>query len=132
MASLYFFSTIEEMVIDASDAVESPRGVYFLMNEGRVVYAGQAQDVHSRILAHRRQGEKQFDSARWIRCGDDSELTDIENALIRALSPPLNIMGLGDAPSVSELSIIDRLCDAPRATAIRLYEREDYEPREDL
>lgn len=61
--------------------------VYFLINDGEVVYVGQTIHLMPRIASHKR--DKDFDSYNFIEC-KASELDLIESFYIHALSPRLN------------------------------------------
>jgi Uri superfamily endonuclease len=62
-------------------------GIYFLIKDGMIMYVGQAKNIVSRIIDHRKI--KQFDRWSWIHC-DFRELDHTERAYINALQPPWN------------------------------------------
>lgn len=64
-------------------------GVYFLINNGEIVYVGQSMNVHKRISEHARQKEKEFDAFHYVVC-DPAMLDELENAYIIALAPRYN------------------------------------------
>lgn len=66
-------------------------GIYFLIDEGRVVYVGQSLNVLGRMPRHAMS--KQFDRFAYIPC-DQEALNFAESLYIHALQPPLN----GPAP----------------------------------
>lgn len=61
--------------------------VYFLINDGEIVYVGQTIHLMPRIASHKR--DKDFDSYNFIEC-KASELDLIESFYIHVLSPRLN------------------------------------------
>lgn len=66
---------------------ERPSGVYFLINDGRVVYVGQTREIMLRLYTHRKQ--KDFDKVYMIEV-PNQELDTVERKLIKVLDPPLN------------------------------------------
>lgn len=64
-------------------------GIYFLMEDGEVVYVGQSVNCHSRISDHVRLEQKQFDSVYIIRA-DREALTQLENLYIKKFNPKYN------------------------------------------
>jgi hypothetical protein len=77
----------------------TPSCVYFLIKESRVVYVGQSINLAARIGTH--QQEKDFDRVvyMWV---PESELDEVEGALIRALKPKLN--GKTGTPSCGDIN----------------------------
>lgn len=63
--------------------------VYFLYDEGRLVYVGQSKTLKYRIDQHIQDGTKIFDSVAFIRCCV-SQLSEIESYYIRAHAPKYN------------------------------------------
>ena len=62
-------------------------GVYFLVQDGAIVYIGQSIDIRLRLLS---QGNRhQFDSVFYLPC-DAADLNDLEKSLILALEPAQN------------------------------------------
>lgn len=79
----------DEIVAKATQHV--PRsGVYFLIDDGKIVYVGQSVDVFVRISHH--VGAKKFDSYHVIDCLPES-LRAMEDIYIKRLNPPLNVAG---------------------------------------
>ncbi len=62
-------------------------GVYFLVRKGEVVYVGQSTGPMARVSSHKR--DKKFDVAYMVPVPAYA-LNDVEEALIRLLSPVLN------------------------------------------
>jgi hypothetical protein len=68
----------------------SPPGVYFLCNDDDVVYVGQSVQPLARVATHitsDKQGK--FNRAFIVPCLPE-HLTEVENAFIRTMEPPLN------------------------------------------
>lgn len=67
------------------------RGIYFLIDNDRVVYVGQAVNVVIRVMTHMRAGKK-FDAVSFYSVADDSEITlkELEDFFIEFLCPSLN------------------------------------------
>lgn len=61
-------------------------GVYFLVDQGEVVYVGQSMQPMARIAMH---GDKQFDRV-YLKPIPSRSLDAVEGALIRLLKPKLN------------------------------------------
>lgn len=64
-------------------------GVYFLLQDGKVVYVGQSTNVKKRLISHR-YTEKQFDSYRVINCAHD-RLLYYEKRWIARFNPIYNL-----------------------------------------
>lgn len=84
---------IVEHAVPATTAV----GVYFLIQDKRIVYVGQSTNVFSRIFTH--IGSKKFDSYVYIPC-EKEKLDKLESLYIHFLSPPLN----GNTPAGNKLA----------------------------
>ncbi len=76
----------EEEIVKESLPYEQATGVYFLINNGRIVYVGQAVCVHSRLRAH---SDKNFDRYAYIACPVEM-LNKLESLYIHCLRPELN------------------------------------------
>jgi len=63
-------------------------GVYFLIENGIVVYVGQSVNVFARVGQHKSDGKK-FDEVRYFRC-DKDDLDEKEMFFIKLLQPELN------------------------------------------
>lgn len=75
-------------------------GVYLLLFEGQVVYAGKARDVRARLIQHERdrdKGFKEWDSAKFM-LAPESQIMTLEAALIAQYQPPMNRVGIVDDP----------------------------------
>lgn len=70
--------------------------VYFLMDEGAVVYVGQTTNLKWRIDQHIQQGVKEFDSVAFAPCCV-SRLLEVESHYIREMAPPYNQCGIAKA-----------------------------------
>lgn len=78
-------------IIARSGRISTKCGVYFLINDGRIVYVGKSINIAARIGQH--ASEKEFDSFAFILCGLD-ELDETERAYISAMKPPMNRAGV--------------------------------------
>lgn len=65
--------------------------VYFLVRAGKIVYVGQAIDLHRRLGQHRTEG-KNFDSFVSLWCARE-QMDEIESYYIGALKPRWNVRG---------------------------------------
>ena len=66
--------------------------IYFLCRNEKVVYVGQAENVHQRLVEHMKT--KLFDAVFYIRV-PANKMNKIENSLISYLKPEYNKTGLG-------------------------------------
>lgn len=64
-----------------------PPCVYFLVQDGKVVYVGQSIELPGRISAHRK--DKKFEKVLFL-CVPKSELNRVERDFIKALKPEMN------------------------------------------
>ena len=87
-------SAIEDLFKLPKTLFNSGTCVYFLCHDGKVVYVGQAQNVHQRLVEHMRT--KVFDSVFYIRV-QGHKLNKIESALISYLKPKYNKSGLKES-----------------------------------
>lgn len=66
-------------------------GIYFLIDDGEIVYVGQARnDIAARLIAHHRSG-KIFDSYFWTKCHPDY-LSELEADYIVRFEPRYNMV----------------------------------------
>lgn len=93
----------EPEIVAASQAVGSCVGVYFLVENMRVVYVGQSLNVHGRVATHATERRKHFDRYAYIQC-DRSELDVLESLYIYSLRPLYNVDSDGhlQAPLTAE------------------------------
>lgn len=70
----------------------SCRGVYFLINEGDVVYVGQSVEVVRRVKEHKHIGDKEFSNALFMPV--PGPMYFAEYLCIWLLRPKYNIDGL--------------------------------------
>jgi hypothetical protein len=61
--------------------------IYFLCREGKVVYVGQSENVHSRLVEHIKT--KHFDNVFYLRV-PANKMNKVEHALISYLKPEYN------------------------------------------
>ena len=80
-------SKIEELYRIPETLFHSGTCIYFLCREGRVVYVGQAENIHSRLLEHHKT--KNFDDVFYIRVSAN-KMSKIESSLIAYLRPEYN------------------------------------------
>ncbi len=66
-------------------------GVYFLFSgmDDEIVYVGSSKDILSRLIQHRKEGEKEFDGYTWITCAT-TEMEQLELNYILLLRPKYN------------------------------------------
>ena len=79
---------IEQEIIAYKTAYNAACGVYFLIENDRVVYVGQSINVYTRIYTHMKDRQRQFDSYTYIPCEAD-ELDVLESLYIHSLAPLL-------------------------------------------
>jgi len=77
----------EHEIVEHAVPMHTACGVYFLIEEKKIVYVGQSTNVFSRIFTHVQT--KKFDSYVYIPCERDM-LDKLESLYIHFLSPPLN------------------------------------------
>lgn len=80
----------EDDIVKQSKAAQAVSGVYFLIDEGRVVYVGESGNVHARVACHIRDGGKDFTRIHIIPC-NEAERRTLEKAYIKKFNPPLNV-----------------------------------------
>jgi hypothetical protein len=76
----------EEDIIKGSAPWATASGVYFLINDDKIIYVGQSTNVYARITAHH---DKAFNSFAFIPC-DSKVLDGLESLYIHIFRPPLN------------------------------------------
>jgi hypothetical protein len=64
--------------------------IYFLVNNGRIVYIGQSRNPISRLRDHNDYGDKEFDSAYFWQAPEGAPLIKLESALIALARPIYN------------------------------------------
>lgn len=69
--------------------VKIPPCVYFLIEDGRVVYVGKSSSLQGRITTHI-EDKKSFTRVLYIECKTEEDALDLEAAFIHALKPSLN------------------------------------------
>jgi hypothetical protein len=72
--------------------MENEIGVYLLFRKRRLVYVGRSKNPPKRVDAHRRNG-RAFDYSLTVNCPAE-DVAWIERALIAALNPPQNSLGV--------------------------------------
>lgn len=76
----------------AASTMENEPGVYLLFKDQRLVYVGRSKNPPNRISSHRKNG-RPFDHAVYLTC-KAADVAWIERALIEAMNPPQNKMGV--------------------------------------
>jgi hypothetical protein len=79
---------MHDEIVNAAIPCKSLVGVYFLIEEGQVVYVGQSTDMLRRISRHR-DNDILFDSFTVIFCSKD-KIDEIESMYIDAFLPKYN------------------------------------------
>ena len=101
---------------DVTELLQLRSGIYFLCEQGQVVYIGQSVRLGSRVNTHRSDG-KDFDRIfflPWPRF----DLNRLEAALIKILHPPLNNTFTTVEPTDADRELIKSLLVNGTATAI--------------
>lgn len=80
--------TPDAILVKAVPADPIMCGIYFLIRDGQITYAGQSVHIMARIASH--MAFKRFDSWAWTPC-DRSDLNALERAYIDALAPEENV-----------------------------------------
>lgn len=93
-----FYLTDEQIVSLAGPVTDAWRvaGIYFLVNDGRIVYVGQSKNIGRRIEDHGEAG-KIFSGVTWFQA-PPFFLDDIEAYYIDRIGPELNVrrqIGIG-------------------------------------
>lgn len=86
-------SRIEELFKLPETLFNSGTCIYFLCNHNKVVYVGQSENVHQRLIEHMRT--KIFDAVFYLRV-PANKMNKIESALISYLKPEYNKMSIND------------------------------------
>jgi hypothetical protein len=74
----------------ASKEVEALGGVYFLLQNQRIVYVGKSNNVHARLADHFAKKVIEFDRFHIVPC-DPRDLDHLEALYIGALRPKYNV-----------------------------------------
>jgi hypothetical protein len=83
----------EADIVKAANTWALATGIYFLIDNGKVVYVGQSVNVYARISYHY---DKVFESFAFIPC-EKRMLDKLESLYIHVLRPPLNGDHVGGA-----------------------------------
>lgn len=81
----------EEEILRTSIPLSPLRGVYFLLDRGKVVYIGRSVNCYVRIGTHFDECTKVFDSYYVIEC-KEKELDDLEMQYIGKFMPKYNVV----------------------------------------
>jgi hypothetical protein len=82
---------LSELEIVAASIPTDPLkcGVYFLIDDDKVMYVGKSVDIHARLIEHRRSG-KVFERWHWIPCPREA-LDDLERSYLDTFLPKWNL-----------------------------------------
>jgi len=89
---------IDDLAENAYKKVGQCNGIYFLFNEGNLVYVGKGWNCFLRVAEHTRKepnNNKMFTHWNFIEIPESENLGTIERALIQKYRPPLNKTHLG-------------------------------------
>lgn len=105
-------------------------GIYFLYHKNELVYVGQSTNCISRILAHERDSDKEFDVYEIAEC-KESDLNILELFYIEKYSPKYNVNHVGvEADNLNKnvlkilISALIRLPEIPNTEMTRQYLKE--------
>jgi len=76
-------------IMDNAKIFDLKCGIYFLINNGEIVYIGQSVNFESRIASHIKDNEKQFTHYSYDIC-QEKDLTIMEALYIKYFSPVYN------------------------------------------
>ena len=77
----------ESKILESSISYDGLSGVYFLINDNKIIYIGQSKNVFARIHTH--SMTKKFNKIAWVNC-ELKHLDIIESFYIHAFRPELN------------------------------------------
>ena len=75
-----------DQIVESSKPWYQSSGVYFLIDEGKIVYVGQSVNIYARIPSHH---DKKFDRYSYVPC-KPRLLNILESLYIHCLQPKLN------------------------------------------
>lgn len=84
---------LDELAENAYKKVGQCNGIYFLFNEGNLVYVGKGWNCFLRVAEHTRKeshNNKRFTHWNFIEIPESENLGAIERELIKKYRPPLN------------------------------------------
>jgi hypothetical protein len=99
----------EHEIVSVSKPWQQFVGVYFLIDNGKIVYVGQSVNVYSRISQH----SKKFDSFSILPC-QKNELDALESLYIHVLKPPLNSNDTNTFAPMSMQKLMQYIKDSPQ------------------
>lgn len=85
----------ESHIVSSAMRVDACSGIYFLIQDRKIVYVGRSSMVWRRIAAH--MIEKRFDSYYVLEC-QAADLGALERKYIAKFKPVLNIHGISKRP----------------------------------
>lgn len=71
------------------ERIHTPPGVYFLCDSDRIVYIGKSLNIQDRIVEHKKDLDKVFNSVYFLCC-HIAQLLKVEEACIKYFQPELN------------------------------------------
>jgi excinuclease UvrABC nuclease subunit len=88
----YYSSPPSESEIAKSkqEIAQPTPGIYFLFDGDEIVYIGKSINIESRVVNHRGQGEKEFDSYSFVEVHDELLRNHLEAYYIYTVSPKYN------------------------------------------
>lgn len=95
-------SRIEELYRVPKSLFNSGSCIYFLCKNEKVVYVGQAENIHQRLIEH--QKNKVFDDVYYIRVSAH-KMSKVEAALISYLKPEYNKSGVSSPLTNQKISL---------------------------
>jgi len=78
-----------EEIVSRAQPFENCCGVYFLINNGEIVYVGQSVNIWGRLGTHFNDNLKEFDRIAYVLV-DKEDLNRVEAAYIRKFQPKYN------------------------------------------
>lgn len=92
--------------------LHTPPGIYFLCLENQIVYVGKAVDIRNRVMGHKNEMVKQFDSVYFI-CAHIDQLLRIEEACIKFFNPPYNSVYANSELNEANYNVLNKILIRP-------------------
>ena len=116
MKSIEHYADILAISPEYKDRSELPKigGVYFIYDNGKLVYIGQSKQIHKRAIEGRTISDTV--AVKIIPCDDAMERREVETAFLLVLKPPQNNRFPGINPTVNPgwcipASLVDKIDD---------------------
>jgi len=97
-----------EQIVAMAKPIRDYVGVYFLINDGHIVYIGQSVCITSRVHWHFTHTKKQFDSYAFVECTKE-DLDVIESIYIHTLRPHMNMPIRSSSPKLAAPLSLEQL-----------------------